>query len=111
MAASSCHRANTLSTAAIVRGAAALPWLRELGVAARLVDAQGTVTLLGGWPAEPLPGLRPEPRPEPLPEQAAGPARDRRASAHSLVLRRATDGPSPYRSAVPLARGQNRPVV
>lgn len=54
VAAASCLRANTLSTAAIVRGTAALPWLRGHGVAARLVDAHGAVTLLGGWPAEPL---------------------------------------------------------
>jgi len=53
VAAASCHRANTLSTAAIVRGTAALPWLGDLGVAARLVDAHGAVTLLGGWPPEP----------------------------------------------------------
>ena len=51
VAAASCLRANTLSTAAIVRGTAALPWLRGLGVAARLVDAHGAVTVLGGWPA------------------------------------------------------------
>jgi thiamine biosynthesis lipoprotein len=52
VAAATCHRANALSTAAIVRGETALPWLRELGVAARLVNAQGVVATLGGWPDE-----------------------------------------------------------
>jgi len=39
-----------LSTAAIVRGERAFAWLREHGVAARLVDARGRVIPLGGWP-------------------------------------------------------------
>ncbi|MDQ1575702.1 MAG: FAD:protein transferase [Microbacteriaceae bacterium] len=52
VAAPSCFEANTASTAAIVRGDRALPWLRELGVAARLVDRAGRVTVLGGWPSE-----------------------------------------------------------
>jgi thiamine biosynthesis lipoprotein len=52
VAAPRCFEANTLSTAAIVRGDRALPWLRELGVAARLVDRDGQVTVLGGWPNE-----------------------------------------------------------
>lgn len=99
VAASSCHRANTLSTAAIVRGAAAVPWLRELGVAARLVDAQGAVTLLGGWPAAPA-------------ETAAvDSARAETASAHTLLLRRDTDAPSPYVDGAPLDRGQTRTVA
>jgi thiamine biosynthesis lipoprotein len=50
VAAETCHRANTLSTAAIVRGHKAVAWLRELGVPARLVDADGIVVSLGGWP-------------------------------------------------------------
>jgi len=50
VAAESCHRANTLSTASIVRGHKAVAWLRELGVPARLVDADGVVVALGGWP-------------------------------------------------------------
>ncbi|MDY7527128.1 MULTISPECIES: FAD:protein FMN transferase [unclassified Cryobacterium] len=50
VAAGTCHRANTLSTAAIVRGHKAVAWLRELGVPARLVDAEGVVVSLGGWP-------------------------------------------------------------
>ena len=50
VAAPSCHRANTLSTAAIVRGEAAVGWLGALGVPARLVAADGAVVTLGGWP-------------------------------------------------------------
>lgn len=51
VAASSCVDSNTLSTAAVVRGLEALPWLRSLGVPARLVGASGKVVLLGGWPS------------------------------------------------------------
>ena len=50
--ADSCVVANALSTAAIVRGAAALPWLRHLGAPARLVTSRGRVLTVGGWPAE-----------------------------------------------------------
>lgn len=46
-----CLCANALATAAIVRGPAALGWLRELDVPARLVDASGRVHLTGAWPA------------------------------------------------------------
>lgn len=52
VAASCCVEANTLSTAAIVRGVGALPWLGGLGVAARLVGRNGRVVALGGWPVE-----------------------------------------------------------
>jgi thiamine biosynthesis lipoprotein len=45
-----CLAANTLSTAAIVRGHAAVPWLRSLGAPARLVAADASVVTLGGWP-------------------------------------------------------------
>lgn len=51
VAASSALRANTLSTAALVRGWSALPWLRDLGVAARLVRAENhEVIHIGAWP-------------------------------------------------------------
>jgi len=53
VAASSCLRANALSTAAIVRGHAAVGWLDRMGVAARLVDAAGNVVTTGGWPEAP----------------------------------------------------------
>jgi thiamine biosynthesis lipoprotein len=51
VAAGSCTDANTMSTAAVVRGHAALPWLRELGLPARLVTEHGDVVTCGGWPA------------------------------------------------------------
>jgi thiamine biosynthesis lipoprotein len=49
VAASSCLRANTLSTAAVVRGHAAPELLT--GVPARLVSTDLDVLRLGGWPA------------------------------------------------------------
>lgn len=52
VAAGSCLDANTLSTAAIVRGEDALPWLREHGHPARLVRADGQVLEINGWPPE-----------------------------------------------------------
>jgi thiamine biosynthesis lipoprotein len=52
VAAGSCLDANAASTAAIVRGGAAVDWLRGLGLPARLVDRTGGVTLVGGWPRE-----------------------------------------------------------
>ncbi|HZV27509.1 MAG TPA: FAD:protein FMN transferase [Acidothermaceae bacterium] len=50
--AGSCVDANAATTAAIVRGRAAEPWLASRGVAARLVDHDGRVHTLGGWPSE-----------------------------------------------------------
>jgi thiamine biosynthesis lipoprotein len=47
-----CLAANTLSTAAIVRGRGAVPMLRQRGRAARLVAADGTLVRLGGWPED-----------------------------------------------------------
>ena len=52
VAADTCHRANTLSTAAIVRGTGAVSWLGAQGAPARLVDASGTVVTVGGWPED-----------------------------------------------------------
>ena len=49
VAACSCLAANTLSTAAMVRGHRATPMLA--GVPSRLVTASGDVLRLGGWPA------------------------------------------------------------
>ncbi len=46
-----CLEANTLSTAAIVRGRPALNWLAGQGVSARLIDAERGVHTVGGWPA------------------------------------------------------------
>jgi thiamine biosynthesis lipoprotein len=52
VAAVSCTDANIASTAALVRGGAALPWLADLGLPARLISQQGEVRVLGGWPQE-----------------------------------------------------------
>ncbi|MDQ2838674.1 MAG: FAD:protein FMN transferase [Actinomycetota bacterium] len=50
VAAESAVHANTCSTSAIVLGDAALPWLQAQQVAARLVDVDGAVVTMGGWP-------------------------------------------------------------
>jgi thiamine biosynthesis lipoprotein len=47
-----CTYARTFSMAALVRGHAAPAWLRDLGVAARLVAADGEVVTVGRWPAD-----------------------------------------------------------
>lgn len=52
VAAQTCAHANTLTTAALVRGEAAVPWLRGLGVPARLVAQDGAIVRLGGWPED-----------------------------------------------------------
>jgi thiamine biosynthesis lipoprotein len=55
VAAPSALLANTYSTMAVVLGRGAPTALHQAGVAARLVDADGVVHLLGGWPADNLP--------------------------------------------------------
>jgi thiamine biosynthesis lipoprotein len=50
VAAGRCIDANTASTAAIIRGEAALPWLNEAGLPARLVRHDGSVETTAGWP-------------------------------------------------------------
>nr|WP_301332168.1 FAD:protein FMN transferase [Petropleomorpha daqingensis] len=52
VAAGSCVDANTVSTAAIVRGHAVWPWLHRIGVPVRLVTVDGQVVTSGGWPQE-----------------------------------------------------------
>ncbi len=52
VAAGSCVDANTASTAAIVRSAAAPAWLREAGLPARLVRHDGSAEITAGWPAD-----------------------------------------------------------
>jgi thiamine biosynthesis lipoprotein len=42
--------ANTASTAAVVLGQAAVPWLDRRDVTARLVAADGAVRVTGRWP-------------------------------------------------------------
>jgi thiamine biosynthesis lipoprotein ApbE len=51
VAAESCAHANIACTASLVRGRAALGWLTELELPARLQDRDGSVTTLGRWPA------------------------------------------------------------
>jgi thiamine biosynthesis lipoprotein len=55
VAAGTCVDANTASTAAIVRGAAARDWLNGAGLPARLVRPDGTAVSTAGWPADPPP--------------------------------------------------------
>lgn len=50
--AASCLDANIASTATIVRGEAAIPWLAGQGLPSRLVTADGRAIHLAGWPAE-----------------------------------------------------------
>jgi FAD:protein FMN transferase len=52
VAAASCVDANTASTAAIIRGERSPAWLSGLGLPARLVRPDGSVTAVAGWPAE-----------------------------------------------------------
>jgi len=65
VAAGSCTDANIASTAAIVRGAPAVAWLRQLALPARLVSADGLVQTTAGWPHGP--------EQEPGPAAAPGP--------------------------------------
>ena len=51
VAATSCAEAKAAATAAIVAGKQAPGWLATQGLPARLVGHDGSVRLLGGWPA------------------------------------------------------------
>ncbi len=51
-AAATCVDANVATTTAIIRGERSVAWLASLGLAARLVRPDGSVTVLGGWPEE-----------------------------------------------------------
>jgi thiamine biosynthesis lipoprotein len=53
--ADSCVDANIASTAAIIRGERAIPWLEAQGLPSRLVGAGDRVVRVGGWP-EPTQG-------------------------------------------------------
>jgi thiamine biosynthesis lipoprotein len=55
VAANNCVRANALSTAALILGTAAQPWLTARGHAARLVSASGDVVCVGGFPEQAQP--------------------------------------------------------
>jgi FAD:protein FMN transferase len=52
VSASSCVDANIASTATIVRGEKAAPWLEALALPSRLVRTNGTVLHVGGWPSD-----------------------------------------------------------
>jgi thiamine biosynthesis lipoprotein ApbE len=52
VAAATCVDANAASTAAVIRGRAALGWLARLGLPSRLVDATGVVFTVAGWPED-----------------------------------------------------------
>jgi thiamine biosynthesis lipoprotein len=56
VAAGTCTDANTASTAAIIRGPAAIDWLHSTGLPARLVRHDGTVETTAGWPRDDGPG-------------------------------------------------------
>jgi thiamine biosynthesis lipoprotein len=60
VAAAGCTEANIATTAALVRADAAPTWLEGLNLPARLVDWDGNVTALGGWPVERSAGARGE---------------------------------------------------
>ena len=53
VAAASCADANTAATAAIIRGRQAPAWLASLNLPARLVEPDGTVHSIVGWPPDP----------------------------------------------------------
>jgi thiamine biosynthesis lipoprotein len=52
VAAGSCVDANIASTAAIVMGDGATVWLESRRLQARLVDNEGNVRRIGGWPIQ-----------------------------------------------------------
>jgi thiamine biosynthesis lipoprotein len=53
VAAATCADANTAATAAVIRGRQAPAWLASLNLPARLVEPDGTVHTVAGWPADP----------------------------------------------------------
>jgi thiamine biosynthesis lipoprotein ApbE len=57
--AASCVDANAASTAAIVKGPSAVPWLQYRRLPARLVAVDGTITRLNGWPDPDRASVRP----------------------------------------------------
>jgi thiamine biosynthesis lipoprotein len=52
VAAGDCSDANVASTAALLHDADAPEWLESLGLPARLVERDGSVRTVAGWPAE-----------------------------------------------------------
>ena len=62
VAADTCVRANTATTAALVRGERGLAYVGGTGLAARLVAADGSVLTVNGWPADRRSGGTAQPR-------------------------------------------------
>jgi FAD:protein FMN transferase len=54
VAAGSCVDANIATTAAIVRGEAAVAWIDGLGLPGRFVRPSGSVVRVGAWPGPPV---------------------------------------------------------
>ena len=52
VAAASCVEANTASTAAMVKGPAAMAWLAARNLPSRLVEWDGTVSCIADWPID-----------------------------------------------------------
>jgi FAD:protein FMN transferase len=52
VSAGSCVDANIASTATIIRGEKAAPWLEALALPSRLVRTDGTVLHIAGWPSD-----------------------------------------------------------
>jgi len=52
VAAATCAEANIATTAALVRGRLAPAWLAELDLPSRLVDPEGEVLTISGWPTD-----------------------------------------------------------
>jgi thiamine biosynthesis lipoprotein len=52
VAAATCTEANIATTAALVKAGAAPGWLEGLELPSRLLDWEGNVTAIGGWPIE-----------------------------------------------------------
>jgi thiamine biosynthesis lipoprotein ApbE len=52
VAAATCADANTAATAAVIRGRQAPAWLASLNLPARLVEPDGTVHTIAGWPPD-----------------------------------------------------------
>jgi thiamine biosynthesis lipoprotein len=59
--AAACVDANIASTAAIVMGERAVPWLEVNRLPGRLVDRVGTVHRVSGWPLH-VPAAEPNPK-------------------------------------------------
>jgi thiamine biosynthesis lipoprotein len=107
VAAANCAEANAASTAAIIAGDQAPAWLAAQGLPARLVARDGSVRLVGGWPAtdegllDPPWTCRMPAGPGPVPGSAAlagSAAMDRRSSPGSTRRSSGRTPPGPRRS-------------